>query len=95
MASTKSSPYPTESPRPNIATGLSLRSNSPIFSNRSSQTVPDLNSSAPVFQVGIPQIMPSRFGKCAKSPSDTSIASETASPSSFFIVPQTCSVLPV
>ena len=43
----------------------------------------------------IPQIMPSRFGKCAKSPSDTSIASETASPSSFFIVPQTCSVLPV
>ena len=43
----------------------------------------------------MPQIIPSRFGKWAKSPSETSIASETASPSSFFIVPQTCSVLPV
>jgi hypothetical protein len=66
-----------------------------IFSKRSSQTVPDRSSKAPVFQVGIPHIRPLRFGKCSRSPSATSIASVIESPNSSFMIQHTISVLPV
>ena len=47
---------------------------SPISSKIESHAVPDLSSSAPVFQVGIPQIIPSRPSNSERSStSDTSL----------------------
>ena len=63
-----------ESPKPKIATFFPDKLSSPISSKIESHAVPDLSSSAPVFQVGIPQIIPSRPSNSERSStSDTSL----------------------
>ena len=61
-----------ESPKPKIATFLPDKLSSPISSKIESHAVPDLSSSAPVFQVGIPQIIPSRPSNSERSSTSVS-----------------------